>query len=75
MWQSDLSAFTLGLLWEVKDGYIPCEKHSVLGSDGFSTTDLKVNAGTIIINRLVKFSLTKTIQFVKKHSNVRLANK
>ncbi|MBN2280571.1 MAG: hypothetical protein JXQ65_08325 [Candidatus Marinimicrobia bacterium] len=53
-WQADLTTFGIGVLWEVKDGFIPYEKVDYLGGDGFSTTDIAVNSIIIVGNRLVR---------------------
>jgi len=52
--QADLTTFGIGVLWEVKDGFIPLEKVDYVGGDGFSTTDVAVNSMVIIGNRLIK---------------------
>jgi len=71
-WQSDLATFSLGVLWEVKDGYIPVEQVPVIGGNGFSYSDLYVNAGIIITNRIFKFGInTIKKSFSKQHNRVR----
>ena len=51
-WKSDLTIFTVGLLWEVKDGLLPWEKVGVLGGEGFSVNDLKMDISGLVIHRL-----------------------
>lgn len=53
-WESDLTTFSLGIIWEVKDGFIPHEKVKYIGGDGFSATDIAVNTIVIAGNRLIK---------------------
>ncbi len=52
-WQADLTIFGLGILWEVKDGYIPIEKVKIIGGDGFSYADLGINTTVICLNRML----------------------
>lgn len=76
-WQADLTTFSLGVLWEVKDGFVPMEQVPVFGGNGFSTTDLKVNATVIVANRLLDFASRKVVGYVsnKINSKTRYAKK
>ena len=42
-----------GLLWEIKDGYVPYEKYGFWGGEGFSTKDLIADAAGIGLNALL----------------------
>ncbi len=74
-WQADLTTFTLGVAWELKDGLVPIEKVPVFGGNGFSTTDLAVNAGVIVTNRILNFTLKKFMGYVSNKTNFHLAKK
>ena len=76
-WQADLTTFGLGVLWEVKDGFIPHEKVDYIGGDGFSTTDIAVNSIILVGNRLLKivwgnffpkngFNINLSFNYIKK---------
>jgi len=76
-WKADLTTFSLGLLWEVKDGLVPENKVPIFGGNGFSTTDLTVNASVIITNRILDFATRKLVRYVsnKRNTGTRYANK
>ncbi len=42
-----------GVLWEVKDGFVPYEKYGFWGGEGFSTKDVVAGAVGIGLNYLV----------------------
>ena len=70
-WQADLTTFGIGVLWEVKDGFIPHENVNYIGGDGFSTADIAVNSIIIVGNRLVRTALGTL--FPRKRFNVNLS--
>lgn len=74
-WQADLTTFSLGVLWEVKDGFVPLEKVPVIGGNGFSTTDLAVNASVIVANRILNFTLKKFVGYVSNKTSRRFASR
>jgi hypothetical protein len=49
---SDLLTLSLGTAWEVKDALIPWERAGIIGGEGFSTNDLKMDLTGIIIHRV-----------------------
>ncbi len=74
-WQADLTTFTLGVAWEVKDGLVPLEEVPIFGGNGFSTTDIAVNAGVIVTNRILKFGLSKVLGYVSNNTKLNLVAK
>lgn len=44
---------TAGILWEVKDGFVPYEKYGFWGGEGFSAKDVVAGAVGIGLNYLV----------------------
>ncbi len=50
-WQSDLMTLSLGVLWEVKDGYVYYKDVGFLGGEGFSMMDVKLDIAGILLNR------------------------
>jgi hypothetical protein len=56
-WMSDKAAIplllTAGVLWEVKDGFVPYEKYGFWGGEGFSTKDVVAGAVGIGLNYVV----------------------
>lgn len=56
-WQADLITFSLGTLWEVKDGWLPRESYPIIGGYGFCPWDLAANACSIVVNRSIKEAL------------------
>jgi hypothetical protein len=58
-WKADLITFSLGVLWEVKDGYVPVEEVPIFGGDGFSSTDIAVNTMVLAANRVIRFGIKK----------------
>ena len=74
-WQADLTTFTLGVAWEVKDALIPLEKVAVFGGDGFSRSDIAVNAGVIIANRFLKLTLNSVLGFVSDKTSLNITAK
>jgi len=44
---------TAGVLWEVKDGFVPYEKYGFWGGEGFSAKDVVAGAVGIGLNYLV----------------------
>jgi len=64
-WKADLLALGLGLAWEVKDGLVPCERVGILGGEGFSVNDLKMDLLGIATHRLgvVAFNYIKYKKF------------
>ncbi|MCF7823033.1 MAG: hypothetical protein K9N35_02580 [Candidatus Marinimicrobia bacterium] len=61
-WQADLTTLSLGLLWEIKDGYVPWEKAGFLGGEGFSSNDLKMDMLGIATNRVLPLLIQKVLQ-------------
>ena len=49
-WKAILLTLGLGVLWEVKDGFLPCEQIGWFGGDGFSYRDLTADVAGIILN-------------------------
>jgi len=64
-WQADLAALSLGLLWEVKDGLVPWEAGGVIGGEGFSYNDFKMDLLGVLINRMLPTLLEKSFSAVK----------
>jgi len=51
-WESDLLSIGFGVGWEVKDALIPWEKVGVLGGEGFSVNDIKMDLAGIVVHRI-----------------------
>lgn len=64
-WKADLATLSLGLLWEVKDGYVPWEQVGGLGGEGFSTNDFKMDLLGVALNRLMPIVLEKAFSTVQ----------
>jgi len=64
-WQADLTALSLGLIWEIKDGYVPWEKGGVLGGEGFSYNDLKMDFLGVVLNRVLPVVLEKSVSTIR----------
>ena len=70
-WQADLTTFGIGIIWEVKDGFIPNEEVDYIGGDGFSTTDIAVNSIVIVGNRILKIAIDNF--FPRRRLNINLS--
>jgi hypothetical protein len=68
-WKGDLITFSLGVLFEVKDGYMPYEKYGWAGGEGFSKKDLLCNATGILTHRVFS-ALVKTVKKSKKYDSL-----
>ncbi len=64
-WKADLAVLSLGLLWEVKDGFVPWEQAGALGGEGFSSNDFKMDLLGVVINRMLPSVLEKSFSAVK----------
>ena len=51
-WKADLVALSIGIIWEVKDGYVPWEKAGLFGGEGFSKWDIVADVTGILVHRL-----------------------
>jgi hypothetical protein len=65
-WQADLTALGLGLMWEIKDGFVPYETVPVFGAEGFSKMDLATNVAGVVLNRVVNVGLEKLFKLSRK---------
>ena len=55
-WKADLITLGIGVMWEVKDSFLPHEKVGLLGGEGFSKWDIVFDATGIVFHR-VKHSI------------------
>ena len=58
-YQADLITLGLGLSYEIKDGFVPYEKHGIIGGEGFSKNDLLCDFMGVVTNRLFHIGLKK----------------
>ena len=65
-WKADLTAIGLGVVWEVKDAYVPWEKYGKLGGDGFSWVDIRTNIAGVVATRLLNHGIKKSYNYFKR---------
>lgn len=52
-YEVDLISIGLGVLWEVKDGFVPYEKYGIWGGEGLSLYDIQCDIMGVTTNRLI----------------------
>ena len=65
-WQADLIAIGAGVVWEIKDGFVPYEKFGKYGGEGFSWMDVRTDIYGVVLSRMINISIKKIYKKIKK---------